>query len=286
MVTDAVWHDFTGDQSPDLVLVGEWMSPQFFANENGSFTNVTLKYLSESIEGLWRTIQLADVNKDGNIDYLLGNWGLNSKFHCSQTSPLKMYVDDFDGNGQIETLLAMERKGKYYPVNSKDEMDSQLEGMIRKRFPHYSDFAGQTMEQVFGEEALVKASVLEISTLASGYLKNDGEIFNFVPFEKELQISPINRFLVDDFNADGKEDILTAANFFGVSPYHGRLVSNTGTILSGDGRTLSGLETGINFSQKEIRRITRITVEHEYYLLAAPNNDYLLWYKIKNPPNR
>jgi len=96
-----------------------------------------------------------------------------------------------------------------------------------------------------------------------------------------LQISPINRFLVDDFNADGKEDILTAANFCGISPYHGRFVSNTGTILSGDGRTLSGLETGINFSQKEIRRITRIRVDNEFYLLAAPNNDYLLWYKIK-----
>ena len=85
----------------------------------------------------------------------------------------------------------------------------------------------------------------------------------------------------DDFNADGKEDILTAANFCGISPYHGRFVSNTGTILSGDGRTLSGLETGINFSQKEIRRITRIRVDNEFYLLAAPNNDYLLWYKIK-----
>ena len=157
--------------------------------------------------------------------------------------------------------------------------------MISKRFLYYSDFAGQTMEEVFGKEALAKASLFEVSTLASGYLRNDGESFSFVPFEKEFQISPINRFLVDDFNSDGKEDILTAANFCGVSPYHGRFVSNTGTVLSGDGRTLSGLETGINFSQKEIRRITRITVDNENYLLAAPNNDYLLWYKIKNPMN-
>ncbi|MCK4677960.1 MAG: hypothetical protein KAT48_07495, partial [Bacteroidales bacterium] len=113
-------------------------------------------------------------------------------------------------------------------------------------------------------------------------LRNDGGTFSFIPFEDEFQISPINRFLVDDFNSDGMEDILTAANFIGVSPYHGRFVSNTGTILSGDGRILSGLETGINFSQKEIRRITGIRVDNENYLLAAPNNDYLLWYKIKN----
>ncbi len=282
MVTDAVWNDFSGDQIIDLILVGEWMSPQFFINENGTFTNVTEKYLPESIEGLWRTVQPADINKDGNIDYLLGNWGLNSKFHASQEFPLKMYVDDFDGNGQIETLIALEKKGKYYPVNSKDEIDSQLEGMTRERFLYYRDFAGKTMEEVFGKQALAKASLLEVNTLASGYLRNDGGTFSFIPLEDEFQISPINRFLVDDLNADGKEDILIAANFLGVTPYHGRFVSNTGTILSGDGRILDGLETGINFSQKEIRRISRITVDNENYLLAAPNNDYLLWYKIKN----
>ncbi|MCD4737174.1 MAG: FG-GAP-like repeat-containing protein, partial [Bacteroidales bacterium] len=282
MVTDAIWDDFNEDQNLDLILVGEWMSPQFFSNENGTFINVTQNYLPESIDGLWRTIQPADINKDGNIDYLLGNWGLNSKFHCSQEFPLKMYVDDFDGNGQIETLIALEKKGKYYPVNSRDEIDSQLQDMARKKFPNYSDFAGKTMEQVFGKEALANASLLEINTLASGYLRNDGETFSFVPFEDKLQISPINRFLVNDLNADGKDDILIAANFLGVTPYHGRFVSNTGTILSGDGRILSGLETGINFSQKEIRRITKITVDNENYLLAAPNNDYLLWYKIKN----
>ena len=277
MVTDAVWDDFNGDQSPDLILVGEWMSPQFFSNENGTFTNVTQNYLPERINGLWRTIEPADINKDGNIDYLLGNWGLNSKFHSSQDFPLLMYVDDFDGNGQIETLIALEKKGKYYPVNSRDEIDSQLQGLIRKRFPCYSDFAGKTMEQVFGEEALAKASLLEVNTLASGYLRNDGGTFSFIPLEDEFQISPINRFLVGDLNADGKEDILIAPNFLGVSPYHGRFVSNTGTILSGEDGILDGLETGINFSQKEIRRIYIITVDNENYLLAAPNNDYLLW---------
>jgi enediyne biosynthesis protein E4 len=281
MVTDAVWTDFNRDLIIDLILVGEWMSPQFFINKNGSFTNVTEKYLPESIKGLWRTIQPADVNKDGKMDYLVGNWGLNSKFHASQKFPLKMYVDDFDGNGQVETLIALEKNGKYYPVNSKDEVDSLMGDKTRKQFPYYRDFAGKTMEQVFGKNVLAKASLLEVTTLASGYLRNNGETFSFVMLDDEFQISPINRFLVDDLNADGKEDILIAPNFLGVTPYHGRFVSNTGTIFSGDGRILDGLETGINFSQKEIRRITTITIDNKKYLLAAPNNDSLLWYKIK-----
>ena len=282
MVTDAVWTDFNGDKMIDLILVGEWMSPQFFTNENGKFVNVTEKYFPESIKGLWRTIQPADINKDGKIDYLLGNWGLNSKFHASQMFPLKMYVDDFDGKGQIETLIALEKKGYYFPVNSKDEIDRLLGYMTKKQFPHYRDFAGKTMEQVIGKEALAKASLLEVNTLASGYLRNNGETFSFVPLDDEFQISPINRFLAEDLNNDGKEDILIAPNFRGVTKYHGQFVSNTGTILSGDGRILDGLETGLDFSRKEIRRLTTITIVNEKYLLAAPNNDSLLWYKIKN----
>ena len=221
----------------------------------------------------------ADINKDGKIDYLLGNWGLNSKFHASQKFPLKMYVADFNGKHQIETLIALEKNGNYYPVNSKDEID-MLMGITRKQFPHYVDFAGKTMEQLFGKQALAKASLLEVTTLASGYLRNNGETFSFVPLDDEFQISPVNRFLFEDLNKDGKEDMLVAPNFLGVAPYHGRFVSNTGTLLSGDGRILDGLETGLNFSRKEIRRITTITVADEKYLLAAPNNDSLLWYKI------
>jgi hypothetical protein len=285
MVTDAVWDDFNGDDSPDLILTGEWMSPQFFANENGIFTNVTRQYLPASVEGLWRTIQPADINRDGKMDYLLGNWGLNSKLHCSRESPLKLYVGDFDGNGQLETLLAMARAGQYYPVHSMDEIDSQLHGMIRKKFPSYREFAGQSMEEVFGKDALEQAALLEVNTLASGYLRNDVESFRFVPFEKDLQVSPINRFLVADFNADGRMDILTAANDCGLSPYHGRLVSNTGMILSGDGRILGGLETGIHFGQKEIRRVETIRLGDDPYLLAAPNDDSLMWYKITNQTN-
>ncbi len=282
MVTDAVWTDFNGDQMIDLILVGEWMSPRFFSIENGTFADVTEKYLPESIEGLWRTIQPADVNKDGKIDYLLGNWGLNSRFHASQKFPLKMYVDDFTGKGQVVSLLALEKKGLYFPVNSKDEIDRLMGDITKKQFPNYRDFAGKTMEQVFGKQALAKASLLEVTTLASGYLSNNGGTFSFVPLDEEFQISPVNRFIVEDLNGDGKEDILSAPNFLGVSKYHGRFLSNTGTILSGDGRILDGLVTGLNFSLKEIRRISIITVDKEKYLLAVPNNDSLLWYKIRN----
>jgi hypothetical protein len=280
IVTDAVWSDFNDDHFDDLILVGEWMSPLFLKNDKGHFVNVSDKYLSEKISGLWRTIMPMDINKDGKMDFLLGNWGLNSKFHASKRYPLKMYVDDFDRDDHVETLVALEKRGNYYPVNSKDEIDSLLKDVTRKQFPEYRDFAGKTIKEIIGKKSLAKASLLELTTLASGYLINDGEKFSFVPFDDEFQTAPINRFLVEDLNHDGKDDILVAPNFLGVTPYHGRFTSNTGSILSGDGSILDGLETGIDFSGKEIRRLTTIRCGNENYLLAIPNNDSLLWYKI------
>jgi hypothetical protein len=280
MITDAVWTDINGDKNPDLILVGEWMSPAFYINQNGTFVNATEKYFPENLKGLWRTIQPADINNDGKTDYLLGNWGLNSRFHASPMLPLKMYVGDFNGKHQLQSLIALEKNGKYYPVNSKDEIDRLMGDKTRKQFPYYYEFAGKTMNQIFGKQALSNASLSEVTGLASGYLLNNGESFSFVPFDDEFQVSPINRFLVEDLNDDGKEDILAAPNFLGVTPYHGRFVSNTGTILSGDGRILDGFETGLNFSKKEIRRLSTLSIGKDRYLLAVPNNDSLLWLRI------
>jgi hypothetical protein len=35
-----------------------------------------------------------DIDHDGDQDYLVGNWGMNSKFKASQDFPMKMYFDD------------------------------------------------------------------------------------------------------------------------------------------------------------------------------------------------
>ena len=34
-------------------------------------------------EGWWTRVQAADLDKDGDTDFILGNWGLNTKFKAS-----------------------------------------------------------------------------------------------------------------------------------------------------------------------------------------------------------
>lgn len=281
MVTDALWDDFDGDGDRDLVVVGEWMSPKFFSNEAGRFTDVTAAMIPEAMTGLWRAVAKFDIDNDGDDDYLLGNWGLNSKFNASPGFPLKMYFDDFDENGQTEVLLSIQKKGKYYPLHMKDEIDMQLEGLTRKKFTWYSEFAGSTTEEVFGEELLQKAELRLAERLESGYLENDNGKFSFVPFGDELQLAPLNCFLTGDFNGDGKEDALAAGNFMGVTPFHGRFGACPGVIISGDGKMVGALDSGIDFTRKEIRKLVRFEQNGRIYILAGVNNDKLIWYEQK-----
>ncbi|WP_318343576.1 VCBS repeat-containing protein [Flagellimonas baculiformis] len=276
MVTDAIWSDFDGDGSTDLIVVGEWMSPKFLKNENGTFTEVA----ALDLKGLWQSITAFDMDGDGDLDYLLGNWGTNSKFKASKEFPMKLYFDDFDDNGQTETVTAMEKNGKYYPLESMDGLTAQLV-YLRKKYTSYKSFAGKTMEEIFGEDVLKKSAVLEVNTLKSGYLRNDGGKFVFVPFQNELQVSPITAFLVDDFDGDGSQEALCGGNFFGVKPYHGRLDSFSGALIKNDETVILGAELGLDFTKKSLRHLQTLELNSQKYLLAVFNNDKVQVYTFK-----
>ena len=162
----------------DLILVGEWMSPKFLKYQNGAFTEIE----QEKITGLWQTIEAFDIDHDGDTDYLLGNWGTNSKFNASKESPMKLYFNDFDNNGQTETVTAMEKNGNYYPLETLDGLASQMV-YLKKKYTTYRSFAGNTIEEIFGEDVLEASTKLEVNTLKSGCLRNDNDNFVFVPFK-------------------------------------------------------------------------------------------------------
>ncbi len=276
-VTDALWDDFDNDGKQDLILVGEWMSPKFFKNENGHFKEVGNLDLS----GLWQSITAFDIDADGDTDYLLGNWGTNSKFKASKKFPMKLFVSDFDENGQTETITALEKNGTYYPLETLNGLSSQMVS-LKKRFPTYKSFAGTTMDELFPKEVMGKATVLEVNTLASGYLRNSNGSFEFVPFSNELQVSPIMAFVVDDFDGDGLEEALIGGNYFGVKPYHGRFDSFPGALLKNEEEVILGNVLGLDFTKKSIRHLKTLTLNNQKYLLAVFNNDRAQVYKLNN----
>jgi len=281
MITDALITDFNTDGQLDLIVVGEWMQPTFLQNNNGGFEDVTSTFLKENLNGLWQSITAFDIDNDGDDDYVLGNFGLNSKFKASKEFPMKMYVGDFDTNKKTETIIAIEKNENYYPLHGLDELAGQL-NYLKKKYTTYQSFAGQTVEQIFGEQILKSTGLLTVTTLASGYLKNENGKFTFQPFsDVSLQLAPITEILKHDFNADGNDEILLAGNYFGMTPYHGKFDSFSGAIIQNNGKVISAEEAGVNFFGKAVKGLNIFTFNNVAYLLVTINNDKTQVYKLK-----
>ncbi len=278
MVTDAIWDDFDADGIKDLIVVGEWMEPTFFKNQDGKLLRVDLGI--DKLNGLWQTIHPFDIDGDGDTDYLLGNWGTNTKFRASKTDPLKLYYGDIDGNGQTETVTAMEKSGNYYPIDNLDLLASQLV-FLKKRFNQNKDFAGKTIDEIFDKKELQKTTVLNVHELKSGFLRNEGGTFTFVPFGNKLQVSPLMAFVKYDFDADGQEEVLTAGNYFGVKPYHGRFDSFPGALIKAENNVILGDQLGLKLAHKSVRHLNIISLNDQYYLLVTINNDQAQVYQLK-----
>ncbi len=281
MVTDAIFDDFNKDGKTDIIVVGEWMKPTFFANKNRKFANVTETILPEKLAGLYQSVISYDIDNDDDSDYLLGNWGMNSKFKASTEFPMKMFYDDFDSNETSETIVAIEKGGKYYTTLGLDELVEEFSGSLKKKFTSYKAFAGKTLEEIFEEKWLSKSKLYQVENLKSGYLRNDKGKFVFVAFDNKLQVTPITCFVKSNFDADAKEEVFAAGNYFGVTPYHSRFDGFSGALIKNQKTFYLGNQIGIDLTQKAVRNLNIINQNGKKYLLVTINNKKAEVYQIK-----
>ncbi|WFO15573.1 VCBS repeat-containing protein [Cellulophaga baltica 4] len=223
-VTSAQWIDVDKNGFEDLVVATEWDTPKIYLNNKGS---LRLSDVPDRMSGLWQGITVYDADNDGDLDILLGNWGKNTRLSAFSDKPLRMYYSDFNSDGKSETVLAYNRGDSYYPINSKDELQNQM-NFIRKKFPTYKSFALKSVKDIFGAVAVDKSEIYEIDNLYSGYLENVNNSFDkFVPFSGELQLGPINSFDEISINNRGRE-IIISGNLKRTNNYNGGYYSLKG----------------------------------------------------------
>ena len=277
LVTDAAWADVDGDGHADLVLAGEWMPIRVFRNGgDGTFTEHTAAAGLAESHGLWSRLLPVDVDGDGDLDFVAGNWGLNSKLRASRAEPLRMVVHDFDRNGSTEQILSLYRAARPVVMHLRHDLVRQLP-LLRERYPTHSAYAEKDVEDLFTREELEGAEVRTVYTTATALVENlGGGTFRLRPLPFEAQVAPVHALLADDVDGDGRVDLVLGGNVFGVRPEIGRMAASRGLLLRGDGRggftPVPARASGLRLSG-QVRDLQRVQTPRGPLLLAARNDD-------------
>ena len=282
MITDMVWADVDNDGDLDMVIVGDWMPVKLFINDHGVFKEESERFGLANTEGWWHTIAARDLNADGNVDFILGNHGLNSFFKASAAKPVTMYVNDFDLNGSIEQIICVFNGDKSYPVAMKDDLVKQIPSLTKK-YRTFDDYKDQTINDIFSDEVLKRAIKLNSREMESCVLINSGKgSFNLTPLPLEAQFSPVYAIAAEDFDHDGICDILLGGNQYRAKPQTGIYDASYGLFLKGISgsawQSAPPLSSGF-FTKGEIRDLKILKISGTPVVVVARNNDKFQFYK-------
>ncbi|MBC2837858.1 VCBS repeat-containing protein [Robiginitalea sp. SC105] len=234
-VSAAVSGDFDGDGQAELAVAGHWTPVSIFKSRDGIWQRENTPGLGGSA-GWWNTLEAVDIDSDGDLDLLGGNWGLNSKFRASAEAPLRLYRNDFDGNGAAEPLVTYYHNGVETPFASRDELGKQMP-FLNKKFRTYKGFAEASLDDLFGADALEQSRQTQVTELRSTLYLNQGDgSFRPQPLPRIAQASAVFDIFVDDLDGDADPDVLLVGNLYEISTQLGRLDALNGLVLTNDGK--------------------------------------------------
>lgn len=268
MITDALWADVDGDGVEDLVTVAEWGVPMVFKN-SGRGLDIMPNSL-DSLHGWWNTIEASDLDKDGDLDFIIGNQGSNVPYKSSMENPMKIWINDFDNNGGIEQITTTNYDNGDYPIHMRKELTGQIVS-LKKENLKASEYAKKTIHELFSEDIL-KNTIVKKATISETIVavNNGGGKFSIKKLPSRVQFSCVCGISCSDVNDDGNMDIILAGNNFEFKPQYSRLDANYGSVLLGDGK--------MNFQWQEYNAsgfFVKEEIKHLDYFKDKEGNKYL-----------
>ena len=275
MITNALWVDIDNDTIKDLITTSEWDTPKIYKN-NGRRLIKQISTL-DNLHGMWNVVEAADLDNDGDIDFVFGNQGNNTMHKSSKENPLKLWMNDFDNNGTIEQILTKQEKGKDYPIHMKKELTAQIVS-LKKQNLKASVYAKKSIDELFPKE-IFDNSIMKQSTISETIIAvNEGNgSFTVQKLPSNVQFSCVCGIVCTDINNDGNLDIVMAGNNFEFKPQYSRLDANYGSVLLGDGKlgfSWQNYNTSGFVIKNEVKHLKTIKDKNgKKYIIAAINND-------------
>ncbi len=283
MISTSLWSDIDQDGDQDLIVAGEWSIINVFENTGTSFINISEKMGLSKTGGWWNSITGADLDKDGDIDYVLGNQGVNVKYKPVNDEPLNLYHGKFNKDKDEDFVISQFYENDEYPVHHLNDLGKEYD-FVQKRFKSYNSYATTTTKELLGERRIAEGNRLSVHLLESVILWNEDGKFRIQKLPNEAQVSVVNGIAVDDYNEDGHLDILFQGNLFDFLPEYERQDGIMGLSLLGNGNgdfivenyVQSGFET-----KGENRALATLNVNNKKYLLNGVNKDKLKIFEVK-----
>jgi hypothetical protein len=282
MVTDARWNDWNGDGRPDLTICGEMMAVKIFLNTKEGFVDGTAGFFKTEQSGFWNTMRIADLDQDGKMDIVAGNFGLNSQIKVSDQEPAELYFADFDKNGSIDPFFCFYVQGKPYPFVSRDELNDQIYPM-RKKFAFYKDYANAGITEIFSAEDIAKASKRSMNEARSVCFMNRNGKFEKVVLPIQAQFAPATEILYEDFDKDGNKDLLLLGNKSDNRLKLGSMDANYGCLLRGNRsgtfeyvpQSVSGMAV-----VGDVKSVVELQIGNQTQIVIGAFNQALEFYKV------
>lgn len=279
LVTSALFTDYDNDGWLDLAVVGEWMPVTFFKNKAGKKLEAQNIASLQKTNGWWNSINGGDFDNDGDIDYVLGNWGENMVIKANEKEPATLYAADFDKNGSVDPILMYYIQGVNAPFATRDMLCEKMPSFFNK-FNTYDSYAKAGIEKILNAQQLDTAAKFTAYTMTSSYLQNNGSgKFELRPLPKCAQVSATYGTLIFDFNNDGYLDVLLTGNAYSFYLEQGNLDAGRGCLLKGDGKGNFAEEkqTSLN-ARGDAKSLAATAVNNALVVFQLNNNSFARTY--------
>ena len=289
MVTSAVWSDINNDQRPDLLVTYQWASIGVYINDNGKlFQNSSTTSGIGELWGWWNGICAGDIDNDGDMDFVVTNYGSNTKYKPKGINkPIRIFYGDFDGTGQSTIVEAKYENDVLLPVRGRS-CSSHAMPFLLDKFNTFDSFARASLQEIYTPQKLDDSKIYKATELRSGILLNDGTgKFEFSALPRIVQIAPSYGVELFDYNGDTHLDIYMVQNFYGPEPETGHMAGGLSQLLTGDGtgnfKPVSPEESGLVVFE-DTKSLTRKDMDGDGWkdLIIGVNNGNIKVFKNHN----